>query len=330
MSQQKRQLKQQIGLVGAIFGTLILSLPAIAQTNPSPRDPRSGTGSDAVCSADTSDTNINRQGPSSVNSNRNTPTSDVETRDSRTDTTTPSSANSNRNTPITGTDNSSTRMGNMSSGTGSSSTSSSNTDIERRTREGTSSVNSSRNTPTEDSANSSVDDTNSSSASTDAMSDRDRNAIRTGDEANCSTDGNSTNINRDKQLRRNDYQMMQQRRNTRIISPTPEQRQAASAMVRPSNGAVNVKLVNETGADIVYEVIGETNQRNLQGESYVSLESLGTPTTITFYRADGGLLRVRPQAVAPGLLEVRLAATTDLGADRNALTVQPTGGVYVN
>lgn len=316
MSQQKGQLKNKIGLVGAICGSLLLSLPAIAQT-PANRDRPSGTQNNMMCSPNTSDTNMNREGTSSVNSNRNTPTT-----------------------------------ANTSSGTMGGRSSTSGTNAQSMSREGTSSANSNRNTPTtnRDTSSRSMSDrsstmmsgrpsTTNTSLPSDPMSARDPDAIRMGEQAACDSGNNtdmnrntpsSTPPNRDKQMRRDNYQMMQPRPNSRIIPPTPEQRQGASASVRTTNGRVNVRLVNDTGANIVYEVIGDTNQRTLRGESYISLEALDTPTTITFYRQDGGLLRVRPQAVASGMLEVRLAATTDLGADRNALTIQPTGGVYVN
>lgn len=117
----------------------------------------------------------------------------------------------------------------------------------------------------------------------------------------------------------------------RVIPPTPEQQQPASVVMNPINGKANIRLVNETGAAIVYQAIGDTNQRTLQGQSSVTLRNLNTPMTITFYRPDRGLLRIYPQVTSqPGLLEVRFAATTDLGQDKTTLTIQPTGAVYLN
>ncbi|MCL1475784.1 hypothetical protein [Argonema antarcticum] len=307
MSQQKRQLKNQIGLVGAICGSLLLSLPALAQTPANPDRP-AGTQSNMMCSPNTSETNMNREGTTSANSNRDTPSTEID-----------------RSTMMSGRP------------------STTNTDMERQRSEGTTSANSNRDTPTTEidrpTMMSGRPSTTNTSLPSDPMSARDPDAVRMGEQAACDSGNNtdmnrntpsSTPPNRDKQMRRDNYQMMQPRPNSRIIPPTPEQRQGASARVRTTNGRVNVRLVNDTGANVVYEVIGDTNQRTLQGESYISLEALDTPTTITFYRQDGGLLRVRSQAVAPGMLEVRFAATTDLGADKNALTIQPTGGVYLN
>lgn len=283
------QIKNHIGLLSAICGSLLLSVPAIAQTNSTPKPSQTRTSSE-MCVPNTDATSSSVSGSSSVNSNRNTPTT--------------ASARNNDNDRVSNTD----------------------TDNDSRTTEGSSSANSNRNTPTTDTS-ATVEEPSSTGGDSAAISDRNNTSASS---ETCAvpnnTDRNITapssgSPNLDKQIRRN---------NSRIISPTPEQRQAASAIVRPASGMVNIKLVNETGANIVYEAIGETNQRNLQGQTTITLQRLDTPSTITFYRADGGLLRVRPQAVAPGVLEVRFAATTDLGIDKNSLTVQPSGSVYLN
>lgn len=115
-------------------------------------------------------------------------------------------------------------------------------------------------------------------------------------------------------------------------TPLPEQQQPPSATVTPTDGKVSVKLVNATGANITYQVIGDTNQRTLAGKSDVMLQDLPTPVTVTFKRQDGGLLQVTPQASSEqsGMLEVTLAETTDLGTDKSAMRINSTGGVYLN
>jgi len=318
MSQPNRQMKKHIGLVGAICGSLLLSIPAIAQTNPSTK-PSPNSASSEMCSPPNTDaTSSPAEGTSSANSNRNTPTTDraSNTNTGSRTTASTSSGNSNRNMQT--------------------SDRTTNTDTTSRTTEGSSSANSNRNVPTPtttgDRTPSVTETLPSGTVEEQPSTRRDPAALReqnnTSAGAEVCAGPNSTDLspsngspNRDKQMRRN---------NSRAIAPTPEQQQAATAMVRPANGMVNVKLVNQTGANIVYEAIGETTPRNLQGQTSITLQRLDTPSTITFYRADGGLLMVRPQAVAPGVLEVRLAATTDLGMDKNALTVQPTGAVYLN
>lgn len=114
--------------------------------------------------------------------------------------------------------------------------------------------------------------------------------------------------------------------------PLPEQQQPPSAVVVPlKDGTVTVTLVNETSAGINYQVIGDTNQRSLQGKSNALLQSLKTPTTLTFKRQDGGLLKVTPQASPePGTLEVRFTETTDLGIDKSTMRIQSTGAVFLN
>jgi hypothetical protein len=97
------------------------------------------------------------------------------------------------------------------------------------------------------------------------------------------------------------------------------------------NGLVNVKLVNQTGTAIKYEVVGETNERTLQGRSYVTLQLLKTPVNINFERPDGGLIRIIPQADSQrGMLNVTLKEATDLAADNRSLSVQDTGNVFLN
>lgn len=117
-----------------------------------------------------------------------------------------------------------------------------------------------------------------------------------------------------------------------IQPPLPEQQQPPSAVVVPlKDGTVTVTLVNETGASINYQVIGDTNQRSLQGKSNALLQALKTPVTLTFRRQDGGLLKVTPQASPePGTLEVRFTEATDLGTDRSTMRIQSTGAVFLN
>lgn len=117
---------------------------------------------------------------------------------------------------------------------------------------------------------------------------------------------------------------------TPITPPLPEEQQSPSARVVPVNGAVNVKLVNETYTNVTYQVVGDTKPRTLYGRSDVTLERLETPVSIMFYRPDRGLLLVRPQTSDEGLLEVSLTETNDLGSDKTAITIQENGNVFLN
>ncbi|MBE9052182.1 hypothetical protein IQ243_17475 [Nostocales cyanobacterium LEGE 11386] len=118
---------------------------------------------------------------------------------------------------------------------------------------------------------------------------------------------------------------------TGIQPPLPEQQQAPSTKIALANGRVNVRLVNETGANVTYEVIGDTPPRSLKGQSDEMLQGLSAPVTMTFFREDGGLLQVTSQPAAePGMLEVRLDETTDVGQDKNTVRIQDDGTVFLN
>ncbi len=123
----------------------------------------------------------------------------------------------------------------------------------------------------------------------------------------------------------------QQTQNSVIQTPSPQQQQAAVAMVMPMSGKVGLRLVNQTAAPISYQVIGDTAPRILQGKSEVMLQGLRIPTTVTFYRQDKGLLMVTPQGSSQqGMLQLTLRETTDLGMDRSALRIEQNGSVFLN
>lgn len=116
-----------------------------------------------------------------------------------------------------------------------------------------------------------------------------------------------------------------------IQPPAPEQRQTPVATIALANGRVNIRLVNDTGANVTYQVIGDTPERSLQGKSDVMLQGLSTPTTVTFRRQDGGLLTVTPKPSSQsGMLEVTFKETTDVNQDRSAMRIQNNGSVFLN
>ncbi|GAC1462547.1 MAG: hypothetical protein NVS2B14_07320 [Chamaesiphon sp.] len=116
-----------------------------------------------------------------------------------------------------------------------------------------------------------------------------------------------------------------------VSPPPPEQLGPPSAKVMPIKGKVNIKLENQTGTTINYEVLGETNQRTLQGRSYITLKDLTIPVNITFDRPDGGFIRISTQSDSePGMLKVTLRETTNLTLDKKALTIQRNGEVFLN
>jgi hypothetical protein len=119
--------------------------------------------------------------------------------------------------------------------------------------------------------------------------------------------------------------------NSGVQTLPPAQQQAPIATVLPTNGRVDVRLVNGTGANVTYQVVGDTAPRSLQGKSNALLQGLRLPTTLTFYREDGGLLEVTPQRTSQrGILAVTLRETTEVGTDRGALRIAENGAVFLN
>ena len=82
--------------------------------------------------------------------------------------------------------------------------------------------------------------------------------------------------------------------------------------------------MNNSNATICYQAIKHTLPRQLLGKSQVTLEALSTPTTVTFYREDGGLLRVS-ESTTRNSMTLTLTETTNLSADRSALAVDDNG-----
>jgi len=115
-----------------------------------------------------------------------------------------------------------------------------------------------------------------------------------------------------------------------IQPPLPEQQQPPSTTVLLNQGKVSIKLINHTGAKVTYQAIGYTAPRSLPGRSDVTLKNLVAPVTVTFKREDGGLLNPTGRSPTPGVLELTLDATTDLGIDKQSMQIQPTGDVFLN
>jgi len=109
------------------------------------------------------------------------------------------------------------------------------------------------------------------------------------------------------------------------VTPTPD-----SAMT-PVNGKVSIQFINETGADIEYQVVGDTEYRTLAGDGEMILKDLPVATSLTFRRKDSGLLRVQFRADDPtGTIVVRVSATTDFALDRTTLYIDQQGMIFFN
>ncbi|MCC5614335.1 hypothetical protein LC605_04425 [Nostoc sp. CHAB 5836] len=113
--------------------------------------------------------------------------------------------------------------------------------------------------------------------------------------------------------------------------PLLQPQQTPSAMISPTNGIVNIKLVNETAANVTFQVIGDTAPRSLQGKSDVTLQGLRAPVTVTFQREDGGQLIVTPQASSEsGSLKVTFNEATDAAQGKSAMRIEQNGSVFLN
>ncbi|HLP89981.1 MAG TPA: hypothetical protein VK184_15495 [Nostocaceae cyanobacterium] len=114
-------------------------------------------------------------------------------------------------------------------------------------------------------------------------------------------------------------------------TPAPSQRQNPATRIALENGKVNIRLFNDTGGRVNYQVIGDTRPRALENQSGVVLQDLSAPVTVTLYRQDRGLLRAIPQPSRErGTLDVTLQGTTDKQEDTRALRIQRTGAVFLN
>ncbi|MEH2236971.1 hypothetical protein [Nostoc sp.] len=108
-------------------------------------------------------------------------------------------------------------------------------------------------------------------------------------------------------------------------------RQTPSATIALTNGTVNIKLVNDTAANVTFQVIGDTAPRSLQGKSDVTLQGLKVPVTVTFEREDHGQLIVTPQPSSePGSLEVTFKEATNAAQGRSAMRIERNGSVFLN
>ncbi|MCC5656753.1 hypothetical protein LC608_07095 [Nostoc sp. XA010] len=113
--------------------------------------------------------------------------------------------------------------------------------------------------------------------------------------------------------------------------PLLQPRQTPSATIALSNGRVNIRLINDTAANVTYQVIGDTAPRSLQGKSYVTLQGLRAPVTVTFERQDGGQLIVTPQPSSEtGSLEVRFDEATNAAQGRSTMRIERNGSVFLN
>ncbi len=99
--------------------------------------------------------------------------------------------------------------------------------------------------------------------------------------------------------------------------------------VAPVEGFIALRLINQTGALIGYQVIGGRH-RTLGKMSVVELPELPIPLTLTYQRPDGGLLLVSPRRISSRVLEVIFHPTEDFDLDSNSLNISGKGQIFLN
>ncbi|MCL2931957.1 MAG: hypothetical protein MGG11_06640 [Trichodesmium sp. MAG_R03] len=105
--------------------------------------------------------------------------------------------------------------------------------------------------------------------------------------------------------------------------------ESSSNMIKSDQVLITLRLINQTGAIIQYQVIG--GPYLILGEtSVVELSKLSTPITLTYQRPDGGLILVRPQSMSSKVLEVIFHPTEDLDLDTRSLNISAKGQISLN
>ncbi len=112
--------------------------------------------------------------------------------------------------------------------------------------------------------------------------------------------------------------------------PFPEDQGDAIAMVSPVSSQIAVSLVNDTGATVTYELVGDTQRRMLMMGESAMLQGVSLPATITFVREDNGLLDVMASSSEAGMLEISLMPEASLNDTQGVIRIQEDGQVFVN
>ena len=120
-----------------------------------------------------------------------------------------------------------------------------------------------------------------------------------------------------------------QETNQSAEKPWSEAQENRKALVKAINGQFNIRLMNTTNTEVTYELVGHTNQRQLTGNTNFLLQDIAMPVTVTVLREDGGLIRVTPIPVAPGILELKLDEALNLDQDRWAVRVREGGSLLI-
>lgn len=104
---------------------------------------------------------------------------------------------------------------------------------------------------------------------------------------------------------------------------------AVLARLNAETGRATVMLLNNTGAEVTYEAIGQTPPRALAADESVRLDALPMPVTITAERQNFGLVDMVVTVSEDGILTVDLERS-DFDEVQGALRIREDGYVFVN
>ncbi len=105
-------------------------------------------------------------------------------------------------------------------------------------------------------------------------------------------------------------------------------------VMRPMGGRVTVRIINQTGEEIDYQALGDTDSRTLDADSAITLQDLHVPATVTFAyshiqkdRSTGSRLIQAELSTneAKNHLDLVIQPTDDIGLDTSNLTVESGG-----
>lgn len=118
--------------------------------------------------------------------------------------------------------------------------------------------------------------------------------------------------------------------NFSTTTPPSVEQEFKEGEMSPVNGEVTIKLVNEMNTPVTYQLIGDTSDRQLSSDSIITLHSIEAPTTLTFYRPDGGFINAIPEPTEEtGVLQVTLQEAYDVDNDAQALRINEQGEIYI-
>lgn len=112
--------------------------------------------------------------------------------------------------------------------------------------------------------------------------------------------------------------------------PPIRSRQEVVASLNPVSGPVSVVVQNDSQADLTYQVIGDTEPRDLASGEEAELTNLQVPITLSFYRKSGGLINPSVEVSQDSdRIRLYLNSADTLDRDRGVMVVEESGNIYL-